>query len=367
MGVNLLYGKNAAGKTNALEAIYLFAAGKSFRTSNEKDFILKNSNGISKISMKYCENGDVFHEMSIKYFNKNKKLLKYEGVDIEKVSEFLGKFRAVLFTPDHMSLIKGIPDERRKFADLALSQIKPRYIYYLSEYYKTLLQKNSYLKNSKISGKIDFDLLSVFSEKLAESAAVITKQRAFFCEYLQNEADRFYKILSQEKESLSVKYLSNIKENFADTENIKQKYIEIYNKNAKNEAKLGYTMYGPHRDDILFFIGKNIDVSSYEENYEDKKIFEYAAKTFGSQGQQRSCVLAVKLAEGEIMKNLTGQYPVFLFDDVFSELDSDRQKFLTSLFSEKQVIITCCENYSFDISRISNMIKAENGCYFNES
>lgn len=375
-GVNLLFGHNGAGKTNALEAVYLFAICKSFRTNKDSDFI---SHGKDEATLKlaftcdYSKKDDKPFEMQLNFYKDAKKKMLYEGVNISKISEFVGRFRAVFFTPDHLSLVKGSPDERRRFADMALSQIKPSYIRCLNEYMRLLSQRNALLRNAKISGKYDETLLSVYSEALAESASVITRQRAYFSEYLESEAAKFYESISGRNERLFIRYLSNEKEDPKNTEKTKNRYLKLYTENVSTEIKYGATKYGPHKDDILFFIGSDVEKEKVREleNCENeaeneektKETVEFAARTFASQGQQRSAVLSLKLAEGEIIKNLCGEYPVYLFDDVLSELDCDRKKQLMSLFNDKQVMITCCDENSFDSSLVNNKIKVTNGIY----
>ncbi len=374
-GVNLLFGQNGAGKTNALEAIYLFAICKSFRTSREQDFIMHKKDDCS-LSLCYSSDFDKSvndsHRMSLRFHKEKKKEMKYEGVGISRISEFIGNFRAVFFTPDHLSLIKGSPDERRKFADMALSQIKPGYIRYLSEYQRVLSQRNICLKNARKEGRIDRDLLYVYSEKLSELAAVITKQRYLFSVYIEKEASAFYEEISGNTEKLFIKYCGCTKERFDDTEYTKEKYLSLYTSNIDGEIKNGVTKYGPHKDDILFYIGKNRsselseiyenEINS-EESEKKETLSTFAARTFASQGQQRTAVLSLKLAEGEIIKNLTGEYPVYLFDDVLSELDRERKKQLLSLFCDKQVIITCCDENAFEDSLVAKKIKVKNGVY----
>ncbi len=376
-GVNLLFGKNGAGKTNVLEALYLFAICKSFRTNKETDFIMHGEN-CAHISIKYlCDyenDSDNLKKMSLSFSRSEKKKMSCEDVPITKISEFIGRFRAVFFTPDHMSLVKGSPDERRRFADMALSQIKPGYIKCLNEYMKILSQRNALLRAAKTGGYFDEALFSVYSEALAGSAALITKQRAYFSEYLEKSASSFYAAISGRDEKLFIHYLSSEKEDPKDTEKTKKRYLSLYNENIQSEIKYGATKYGPHKDDILFFIGRNKNKDaefaaiSKKENEDDVSektdaITEFAARTFASQGQQRSAVLSLKLAEGEIIKDLSGEYPVYLFDDVFSELDDERKKQLLSLFSNKQVIITCCNKNDFDGIQIRKKILAENGKY----
>lgn len=379
-GVNLLYGKNGAGKTNALEAIYLFAICKSFRTSKESDFVMHGSEK-SDIFLEYRSNFDDeqrdFHKMKISFFKNERKKLFYENVEINKISEFAGRFRAVFFTPDHLSLIKGSPDERRKFADMALCQIKPGYIRLLNEYFHILSQRNAMLRAAKFEGKkLNPELFDVFSVSLAEKAALITKQRVHFAESLEKKAAVFYSLITGEKEKFYIRYLCAEKEDPKDIDVLKNRYFSLYRDNIEQEIRHGSTKYGPHKDDFVFYIVKSTREhdqlyekirESYENESEKENTFSYssdfAARTFASQGQQRTAVLALKLAEGEIIHDLCGEYPVYLFDDVLSELDEERKKRLLSLFRDKQVIITCCDKNTFDTDFVNCGIEVSAGKY----
>lgn len=379
-GVNLLYGKNGSGKTNALEAIYLFALCKSFRTAKDADFVMhgmKSAHLSMSFTSDFDSKTDNSHKMSLVFTDDGKKKMFFEDVEIQRVSEFAGHFRAVFFTPDNLSLVKGAPDERRRFADMALSQIKPGYIRYLNEYNRILSQRNSILRKAKTEGEhtVDKTMLEIYSASLAEKAAVITRQRASFAEYLEKESRAVYTEISGRKEDLFIKYLCSEKDDPKDTEKVKQKYLSLYTENVSGEIKNGSTKYGPHKDDMIFYIAKNREeleknvscaISSDSDIYEngcDGQMFEFAARTFASQGQQRSAVLALKFAEGEIIRSLCGESPVFLFDDVLSELDAERKSALLSLFGKKQVIITCCDENAFDSSLVANSIRVENGTY----
>jgi DNA replication and repair protein RecF len=304
------------------------------------------------------------HKMSLSFFADGRKKMTYEGVEISRISEFAGRFRAVFFTPDHLSLIKGSPDERRRFCDMALCQIKPGYIRYLNEYHRILAQRNALLRGAKLDGKLDRAMLDVYSFALAEKAATITRQRAGFAEYLERESAPVYRFISGSRENLFIDYLCAGKQDPSDTEKVKEKYISLYTENVESEIKYGATKAGPHKDDFVFYIAKNKnDFCGEKTDEQDVSYTEFAARTFASQGQQRSAVLALKLAEGEIIKALCGEHPVYLFDDVLSELDSERKECLLSLFEKKQVIITCCDENAFDDSLVSNKIRVENGTY----
>ena len=377
-GLNLLYGENGAGKTNLLEAVYLFAICKSHRTVKDGDFVRRGAD-FSHLTLHFTsdfDRKDIDSERcsEIRYFPDGKKRLCYESVSVGKVSEFIGHFRAVFFTPDHLSLIKGAPEERRKFCDMALSQIKPGYIRYLNDYAKILGQRNALLKNFREKGTGDAALLSVYSDALSEKGAVIIRQRIAFCRYLQELSRGFYKEISGDSERLFIRYYGSVKDSDPEKDLSESEIGEAlraqYAHNTESEIRAGTTKYGPHRDDFLFFMGKlpqgetNLsDTSDTPDTGEEhQKYAEFAARTFASQGQQRSTVLALKLSEGEIIRTLSGESPVYLFDDVLSELDENRKERFLSIFGEKQVLLTCCdENAVKNLS--GRTIFVRNGTY----
>ena len=350
-GLNILYGENGAGKTNLLEAVSLFAVCKSHRTAKDTDFIAYGSDS-AHLSMQYASDFDrtdmkISHDADIRYFADGKKSLFYEGVRIGKVSEFIGRFRAVLFTPDHLSLIKGAPEERRRFCDMALSQIKPGYIRCLNDYYAYLSRRNALLKEFRENGGVgDRVLLMTYTEALSKIAGKIMRQRILFSRYIQELASDFYRTISGDSEKLYVRYYGNIKDSGEkdDLSDVRlgSELFDLYERNIETEIRRGMTRYGPHRDDFLFFMGKTpSEKAGGEENYRAES--EFAARTFASQGQQRSAVLALKLSEGDMMKSLSGEQPVYLFDDVLSELDPNRRERFLSIFHDKQVLLTCCD------------------------
>ena len=371
-GINVLYGKNASGKTNALEAVYLFASGKSLRGSPEKDFISKGESS-AKISLDFCSsrNMDVCRSMSLSLLGGNRKIMKYGYSDIPKMSEFLGHFRACTFTPDDLMLVKGSPEERRRFADISISQISPTFVRCLNDYPKILSQKNAILKKAQISGNIDKVYMEILNTKLAESSAVIVKQRAGFCENLQKYAKDIYRNISDEREIFGMKYVSRTKKNYGDEEFTKNAYFDIFSKGLEREMKYGVSLEGPHKDDIYFYIGKDAELERFERDCEngsatdDEIILDtsFMARAFGSRGQQRSVVLSLKLAQGELFRELCGEYPVFLLDDVFSELDYARRSYILSNTQNKQIIITCCDCDILGSFTDYNGIKVSDGKY----
>ena len=368
-GINVLFGDNAAGKTNTLEAIYLFATGKSFRTRSEKDFIRHGEN-FARAEIGY-ENSVLCRSMSVTYMANGKSVLKgmqIEGAGVDKVSEFLGNFRAVLFTPDHLELVKGAPEERRRLIDMALCQIQPRFVKSLNDYMKVLAQRNNYLKNIKFSGReADLDYLGVLNMQLSKAGAVITKQRGLYSEKLSALSGEAYEKLTGGNESLYAKYISRAGTSLSDENEIAENLYAMYERDTKHDIELGKTSHGPHHDELMIYVAKKGEGEAFVKEASlipEENLSEYAARSFGSQGQQRSAVLAIKIAEGEIIKEKCGEYPVFLLDDLFSELDDKRRQKLSEMFLDKQCIITCCDRAALPKSTNMFVINVSEGKYF---
>lgn len=367
-GINVLFGDNAAGKTNTLEAIYLFATGKSFRTRSEKDFI-RHGESFARAEIGY-ENAVLCRTMSVTYMANGKTALKgmqIEGAQVDKVSEFLGNFRAVLFTPDHLELVKGAPEERRRLIDMALCQIQPRFVKSLNDYMKVLAQRNNYLKSIKFSGKeADFDYLGVLNMQLSKAGAVITKQRGLYSEKLSNLAGTAYESLTGGNEGLYAKYISKAGTSLCDENEIAENLYTMYERDTKHDIELGKTSHGPHHDELMIYVAKKGEGEAFikeASQISEENLSEYAARSFGSQGQQRSAVLSIKIAEGEIVKEKCGEYPVFLLDDLFSELDDKRRQKLSEMFLDKQCIITCCDRAALPKRDDMNVINVKDGKY----
>jgi DNA replication and repair protein RecF len=322
-GVNILLGENAQGKTNAVEGIYFFARGKSFRRGDERDLIKFGEKGFS-ISIEY-EDKDGDNSLEYAIYEREKRRKK-NGYKISRASEMIGSFRAVLFSPDDLNLVKGGPEERRDFLNVAISQCFPSYISLYSDYKKALENRNSILKNASKGLYFDENELSAWSELIAEYASKIYGERKKYIEKLRIFANSFMKEISDGKENLDITYKSDIEEkDFSDKDDIKNEYVRIFKENIKREIAAGTTLFGPHREDMLIRINGN-----------DSRIYS-------SQGQQRSIVLSLKMAEGEVSREIYSEYPVFLFDDVLSELDDRRQGFVLSGMKDRQIIITSCE------------------------
>lgn len=322
-GVNVICGANAAGKTNILEAIFYFAAGKSFRNCKDRELITFGCDK-GNIVMRFKGN-NATQKMSATLSKSGRRSIRLGESAPLKMTEYIGRFRAVIFTPDHLSLVKGSPENRRRFLDLAICQSFPRYASTLSEYNRVLAQKNALLKR----GSVIDELLDIYNEKLASLAATLTVNRRKYIAKLEEEAKKFLFDMSGGKEELALNYQTQAGE-LETQEEIKEKYISLFAEKMQYEKEHFLSHYGAHKDDFSVVINKK------------------SARMYGSQGQQRSTVLALKLAEGELSAKLTGEYPVFLLDDILSELDKDRKEYILSRITDRQVIITGCESEIFD-------------------
>ncbi len=347
-GINILYGKNAQGKTNVVEGIYLFGSGKSFRHAREKDLIMADKNH-AQISIAYVDSVRE-NKMSYRMFRDLSKETFKNGVKIGRMSNFIGNFKAVLFCPEHLSIVKDEPAQRRTFLDSAISQTSRPYLAALMEHKKLVEQRNALLKGYE-KQKDSFPVtMEILSEKLAADAAYITEIRAKYLTRLFQLVNRYLQEMTGGREACDFRYLShaagNENEELFDRERNLQKYREIFFKDIQKEIIIGSSIGGAHRDDF------------------EIKLNGMNAKIFASQGQQRSIALAMKLAEGEISKEDSGEYPVFLLDDVLSELDRERKSYVLSELHDRQVIITTCDEADF--SGINNALKifVENGNYF---
>lgn len=326
-GVNVFLGNNAQGKTNALEGIYLMAAGKSFRTSKERELVRF---GADSFEVELTINDSRREQfLSFKAYSaesgKRRECCK-NGVQSVRIAEFLGVFRAVLFCPEHLSIVKDGPAERRSFMDIAICQLRPMYLAALTRHNKILTQRNSLLKQLG-EGVGERALLEVYSEQLAREAAFIYSTRRRYIADLEKSVKLFFEELSgvsEKNEVPELRFKNSLKNDMLSENEAFEAYERALNANVGREIAAGASLYGSHKDDIEIFLNGR------------------EARMYASQGQQRSLALAMKLGEGEISKEYSGEYPVFLFDDVLSELDPARQRFLLSRLGERQVIMTAC-------------------------
>ena len=329
---NILYGNNAQGKTNALEALYLFSIGKSFRTQQDRELINFDEN-FTKLLVEFDDKIRT-NEIEIVIRRDRKKQIKINDIPIAKMGDLIGKFNVILFSPDELNLTKGSPNARRRFLDIALSQMRPKYYHILRRYNKVLEQRNNLIKKLRVcSDNSAKETLFVWNEKLAEYGMAIIGYRKNFVEKLQEFSQKIHFEISGE--SFEIRY----KPAFLTKEEFKEKL----DKSIDKEIEQGFTLYGPHRDDL--------DI--YTENKD--------IKTYGSQGQHRSAVLALKLAQADIIYDDTGEYPILLLDDIMSELDSVRRTYLVSKIKDKQEIITCTDADEIGVDKNANLIHIENG------
>ncbi len=339
-GVNLLYGKNAQGKTNAIEGIYLFSRGRSHRTSDDREMIRFGAEGF-RISIEY-ESLDGEESLEYACFGRERRRLK-NGYRLKSAAEMVGSFKSVLFYPDNLNLVKGGPEERRAFLNVAVAQCYP---VYLAEYqrYKTALEnRNSILKSASKGHYYDNDELLAWSGEMAKYAAYVHIKRREYLDMLSPFVRDIGLELSDGREEISLSLDSDI-EPTSDIAAAEEEYRRIFTANLEKERIVGTSLYGPQRDDVKIEISGSL------------------ARSFASQGQQRSIVLAIKLAEGEVIKKLFGEYPVFLFDDVLSELDSGRRKYVIEGMRDRQVIITSCEGEDI-IDGAEKIIEVSGGSY----
>lgn len=332
-GVNIFLGKNAQGKTNIIEALWLFSANRSFRSASETDLIRIGQES-ALIRTEFYKNGRHQNE-EIRFFSgKNREILK-NGVKI-KPSEALGVFHCVLFFPEHLLLVKSGPEERRKFLDIAISQVKPQYDRLLKDYSSLLARRNYILKNQR---RDLLETLDLYDMRLAKIGSILSVTRQTYLKRLEKHAAKITEEISSGKETTDFEFRSFCET--GDSRFTEEQFLLKLEKNKEEDLRLGYTSMGSHRDDFCI------------------KINHLPAKSYGSQGQQRSCVMALKLAEAELLKEETGEYPIMLFDDVFSELDYTRKAYITEKIKGKQVFISTCEKgRGFRTARV---FRVENG------
>ncbi|MGL6105689.1 DNA replication/repair protein RecF [Romboutsia sp.] len=317
--INLLVGKNGQGKTNIVESIYMLSFGKSFRTNKDKEIIKFDTENLyvgGSYSKEYT-NGLI--EIAI---SKNKKGIKVNKIHIQKIYDLLGNLNVVIFSPEDLKLVKDGPKERRSFIDKEISQIMPKYYNYLTNYNKVLFQRNQLLKNRDI----DRALLDVYDESLAQYGGYIYILRRDFIKKISNISKNMHKNLTNGIEELVITYKNQINICEDDTiEIVQNKFLDKLKLSRNHDIETRTTRYGLHKDDLNIFIN-GLDVRLY-----------------GSQGQQRTASISLKLSEIELIKNEVGEYPILILDDVFSELDEIRQKLLVENLSVVQMFITTAE------------------------
>ncbi len=320
-GINVIYGDNAQGKTNLIECIWLFTGGRSFRGSKDSELIAFGEKKALTELCFYSKNREQTISIEI---SGGKRSAVLNEVPKNYLSQIVGAFCAVVFSPDHLTLIKNGPEERRNFVDAAVCQIKPGYAVQLSRYKKILNERNALLKDIPKHRELE-DMLDIWNDRLAAEGAVIAIERKKYIQKLSELAAGFYDGISGGKEKMSVSYRSACPDDISSAQEIKELLLKALENKQSDDIYCGFTTSGVHRDDLI------IRINGRE------------ARNFGSQGQQRSAVLSLKLAEAAVSGNETGEKPVILLDDVLSELDGTRQNYLLHKLQGMQVFITCCE------------------------
>ena len=333
--VNVFMGDNAQGKTNILEAIYYCAFAKSHRTSKDKELI--NWNGEHAFISVDVGRERLDKRIDISILKDGKKSIRINKIKIKKIGELFGNFNVVMFSPEDLRIIKDSPGVRRKFIDMELCQLNPKYYYNLVQYNKVLNERNILLRNRNTSS----EMLEIYDMQLVEFGYNIIRDRIKYIESLNKYAEKIHSDITSGKEKINFKYISTIK----DLENIKENFYTLLEKNRSKDCDRGITSIGPHRDDFFVYIN-DIDTKSY-----------------GSQGQQRTAVLTMKFSSLEIIKELTGEFPVLLLDDVLSELDFNRKKYILSTIGQIQTVITCTgiEDLYEYLDEKAKVFKVKNG------
>lgn len=370
-GINVLWGKNAQGKSNILEGIYYFARGRSFRGAKDREMIMFDKD-FARLEMN-CLRENAKNETPLEIvipsdLSARKKVFRNKA-PLSGISELIGSFRAVLFCPSHLFLVSGAPKLRRQFLDIAISQLSEEYMQNLSTYNKVLAHRNALLKSASKGEAVRQALWETLSYHLAQSASVIASYRYEYMSMLSDEMEKLFRKMTEDAEVPNLTYITHTidSSNFSDsndeegaeerceidaskTSSFGEKTVSpepLYEKlicDVEKEIKHGTTLWGVHKDDIKIKLNGNY------------------AKLYASQGQMRSLALTMKLAEGELSYRLGGEKPVILLDDVLSELDGDRRSFVLEELSDRQIIVTSCEPSLFEeVSGSVELFKVQNG------
>lgn len=319
-GVNVIFGENAQGKTNLLESIWLFTGCKSFRSHRDREMVGFDA-PFARNELRFFACGR--EQDAILYIDQKRTAMK-NGVTLKSPAELIGDFYAVVFAPTHLALVKEGPLFRRRFLDTALCQLKPGYAKSLAKYNHTLTQRNALLKDIQYHPEL-LDTLEAWDDRLSSYGAAVVSERVKYTALLSESSAEIYAGLSGNREKLKINYISNFGgydgDAYAIKEMLKQRLLETRRDDIFNKM----TVAGPHRDDLQI----QIDALS--------------ARSFASQGQQRSAALAMKLSEANIIKQKTDEEPIILLDDVMSELDENRQDYILNHLGGRQVFITCCD------------------------
>ncbi len=328
--VNIICGENAQGKTNLMEAMWLFTGAKSFRKTKDSEFIRLGQEKASLFAEFFAENREQNAEIK---FSPTRSMKK-NGIDIRSAAEYAGTCGGVVFSPGQMNLFRDGPKERRRLEDTSLCQLYPKYISVLADYKRVLEQRNAVLKDARFHSAL-LDMLEVYDSQLARLGGSILRTRINYCESLKKKAEIIYEGMSGGREKFSAEYISTCFEHgehpdcSMSTAELAQKFYEKLCSSKSSDLEHGITSVGPHRDDI------------------EVTLDGFPVASFGSQGQQRSCILSIKLGEAKLLGEAMGEPPLILLDDVMSELDAPRRKYILNSIGDSQIFLTCCDEGLF--------------------
>lgn len=347
--VNVIYGGNAQGKTNLLEGIWLFTGGHSFRGAKDTElprFDPNTGKNLPAAALALDFFSEEREQSAILQIENGRRSSDINGVKKDTGTALVGKVRSVIFSPEHLLLVKEGPARRRSYLDTALCQLKPGYAPVLTAYRRALMQRNALLKDMTKSSKLP-DTLSVWDARIAKLGAQVILERKKFTEQVAPEIQKIYKGIARGREEIYIDYCPSVKGGDSNDE-VEELFLQELSRTAASDARTGFTSVGPHRDDL------------------DISIDGKSARAYGSQGQQRSAVLAMKLAEAQIITEFSGEPPIVLLDDVMSELDQERQDYLLNHLQGQQVFITCCSPETIDLMENGMRFRVENGVVYPE-
>lgn len=342
--INVFLGENAQGKTNLLEAMYFLALTRSHRTSNDKDLI-KWGSEFARISGTVIKDNSSRLKLDL-VISKSGKKAKLNNLEQRKLSSYIGNLNVVLFSPEDLSIVKGNPGIRRKFIDMEFGQMSAQYLKTMSQFRSVLKQRNAYLKKLQHHQAKDMIYLDVLSDQFSAYCAEVVFSRLQFLQKLQTHIEKIHANITEDNEKLKIVYNTFFSTDGKSLENIYDTFKDNFKKNYQREIQRGVTLFGPHRDDIKFLVN--------EKNVQN----------FGSQGQQRSVALSLKLAEVELIKDQVGDYPILLLDDVLSELDHKRQTHLLSSIKkgiQTFITTTSIDDVDPELVKDPNILNITNG------
>ena len=341
-GINIIYGDNAQGKTNLLESIYVLGLTKSHRSFIDNNLIKEGES--NSVINGIINSGNLDKSLSV-YLDNAKKILKIDGDSTRKVSDYISNMNIIIFYPDDLELLKGSPQNRRKYFNLELSQLYSNYYIILNEYNKLVKMRNEYLKKLNFNQYVDMNYFEILTSYMIDKLILIMKMRNKYIEKINIFCSKIFNdIMSLDK--FNIKYVPSIDIEIINSKNAKEELLDFYKKKLPYDIKMSSTSFGPNKDDFEFFI--------------DEKNLKY----FGSQGQQRVAILCLKLSEIEIFKKYKETTPILLLDDVFSELSDDKKNNLLKYISKDiQTIITTTELSNLDkrLIKKSKLFKIESG------